>query len=514
MKTLFKNCKVWLDKNSFTDEFGIDDSTGKIIYIKDKAQKPDFDNEIDLKKKLLLPSFMDGHCHLLKASIVNSELNLRNAKTKKDFEKIFAEYNPSANWITGGYFSDANITDGFSPEINFLDAVAPDVPVLISRFDMHSGFVNSKAIELSGLKSKLNEFKPDEIVRDENGNLTGEIKEQALWYLLSFVPQKTVNEIAGNVKTEIQKLHSLGITSVADITLPFDLDVFEVLLQKNEFNLRIDSRLPFKEFQNLENFKKRFDKYKDWIKFQSFKAFYDGSLSSETAYFHKNYINRNHNGLCMEIITSGDFEKIGFEIDKANCQMSVHAIGDKAVTELLDFNEQLISKNGNKDRRFRIEHAQHIQENDLKRFKELNVLASVQPAHLFSDAKTASQKVQDLKTTHRYKQLIDKNACVCFGTDFPIVEENPFETIYFAMTRKAKGFDEGFLPEYNIPLNDCIKCYTQENAYAIYNENIFGSLEIEKSADFIILSDLFQMNENEIRNAKVEQTYLKGKQVF
>ncbi|HEX2786681.1 MAG TPA: amidohydrolase [Ignavibacteria bacterium] len=513
MKTLFKNCKVWLGKNSFTNEFGIDDSKGKIIYIKDKTPKPDFENKIDLKNKLVLPSFMDGHCHLLKASIVNSELNLRNAKTKKDFKKIFAEYKTTTEWITGGYFSDSGITDGFSPDVNFLDAVAPDMPVLISRFDMHSGFANSKAIELSGLKSKLNEFKSDEVVRDGDGNLTGELKETALNYLLSFIPRKSIEELANNVKSEIEKLHSLGITSVADITLPFDLDVFEVLLQKNEFNLRIDSRLPFKEFQNLENYKKRFIKFNDWIKFQSFKAFYDGSLSSETAYFHKNYVNRNHNGLRMEIINSGEFEEIGFEIDKSDYQMSVHAIGDKSVTELLDFNEQLISKNGNKDRRFRIEHAQHIQDKDLKRFKELNVIASVQPAHLFSDAKTASQKVEDLKTTHRYKQLIDEGANVCYGTDFPIVDENPFETIYFAMTRKAEGFDKGFLPEYNISLDDCIKCYTEENAYASYNENNFGTIEVGKSADFIILDDLFQMNADEIRTAKVEQTYLKGKKI-
>lgn len=514
MKTLFKNCKAWLDKNSFVNEFGVDDSSGKIIYVKEKTAKPGFDNEIDLKGKLVLPSFMDGHCHLLKASIVNSEINLRNAKTKKNFEDAFANYKTSSGWIVGGYFSDSNITDTFSPDINFLDKVSPDVPVLISRFDMHSAFANSKAIELSGISSRLNQFKPGEIIKDGNGNLTGELKESAREYLLKFTPVKSIEEFAKDVKTEIKKLHSLGITSVSDITLPFDLDVYEVLFAKNKFELRIDSRLPFKDFHDLKNYQKRFDNYKDWIKFHSFKAFYDGSLSSETAYFHDNYVNRNHNGLRMEIITGGDFEKIGFEIDKAGYQMSVHAIGDKAVTELLDFNEELISKNGSKDRRFRIEHAQHIQDKDLKRFKELNIIASVQPTHMFSDAKTASEKVKDLKTTHRYKQLIDESAVVCFGTDFPIVEESPFETIYFAMTRKAENFDAGFLPEYNIPLDDCIKCYTQENAYASYDENKFGTLETGKSADFIVLDDLFQMNAEEIRNAKVEQTYLRGKQVY
>lgn len=514
MKILYKNCKVWLDKNSFVNEFGIDDSSGKIVYVQSKNSKPDHNDEIDLKGKLVLPSFMDGHCHLLKASVVNSEINLRNAKTKKDFETAFTNYKTSSDWIVGGYFSNSNITDSFYPDIDFLDKMSQDVPVIISRFDMHSAFANSKALEISAINSKLNEFKSGEIMFNENGKLTGELKESAREYLLSFAPVKSTAKLANDVKAEITKLHSLGITSVADITLPFDLDAFELLLSKNKFDLRIDSRLPFKEFYNIESYKQRFSNYNDLIKFRSFKAFYDGSLSSETAYFHENYISRDHNGLRMEIVNSGEFERTGFDIDKAGYQMSVHAIGDKSVTELLDFNDQLILKNGQKDRRFRIEHAQHIIDKDVNRFKELNVIASVQPTHLFSDAKTATEKVKDLKTTHRYKQLIDEGAPVCFGTDFPIVDESPFETIYFAMTRKADGFDSGFLPEYNISLDDCIKCYTRENTYASYDENNFGTIEIGKSADFIILDDLFQMSPEEIRSAKVEQTFLRGKRVY
>src|SRR5690606_11492041 len=235
-----------------------------------------------------------------------------------------------------------------------------------------------------------------------------------------------------------------GITFVSDITLPEDLDVYNDLLSRSELKIFIDSRLPFNEILNIDEHKKRFSVFKDNIKFQSLKAFYDGSLSSETAYFHENYTVTNHSGSRTEFVNSGDFLKYAELIDLAGYRMSVHAIGDKAVTELLDLNEYLRDRLGIKDRRFRIEHAQHVIEQDLDRFKKLDVIASVQPWHLFSDAKSALAKVKYPETTHNYKRLLDRGVCVCFGTDFPIVGENPLENIYYAMTRKAEGLDEEF----------------------------------------------------------------------
>ena len=230
---------------------------------------------------------------------------------------------------------------------------------------------------------------------------------------------------------------------------------------------------------------------------------------------HSNYKNADHNGIKTEFVNSGEFEKMAFEIDKAGLQISVHAIGDKAVTELLDLNENLIRKNGIRDRRFRIEHAQHIIESDFRRFKDLDVIASVQPSHLFSDAKTASEILEDYSSEHNYKKLFDFGAKVCFGTDFPIVGESPFETIYYAMTRKGQGYKNGFITENSISLNDCLEAYTINNAYATYEETERGSLEAGKAADMIVMeNDLFEMTGDEIKNAKVCETYFEGKKVY
>jgi hypothetical protein len=219
--------------------------------------------------------------------------------------------------------------------------------------------------------------------------------------------------------------------------------------------------------------------------------------------------------LRTDSIIDGTFERIAVEADKAGLQLSVHAIGDKAVNELLDILTTIESKNGKRDRRFRIEHAQHIAEKDILRFKKLNAIVSVQPAHLNFDAKIASAKIEDIETTHRYKPLVDNGVTICFGTDFPVVTENPFENIYYAMTRKVEGFPDGFHTENCIDLETCLQALTINNAYASFAEDSRGSLETGKDADIIILeNDLFLMKPEEIKNAKVEMTYFNGKRVF
>ena len=521
MKTLFINAKIWTGKNSFAESIGFDSEKGKIIFTGTKADANNLSNEydeiIDLKKKLVLPAFTDGHIHFVEGSFENSKLDLRSARTKNDFNIAIREYQKSngPKWISGGFFSEANFLEEIYPDKIFLDNICRDVPVIISRFDSHSAFANSIALEISGIISSAESFTSDEIIRDSDGNFTGELKERARVFVMDKIPAASLNERTSIVTEQMRKLHSQGITSISDITLAEDLEVYKELIRQNMLFLRVDARLPFKEFYNLKNYRNEFSKLTNNIKFQSLKAFYDGSLSSRTALMHSNYKNADHIGIKTEFVISGEFEKMAYEIDKAGLQMSVHAIGDKAVTELLDLNEELIMKNGIRDRRFRIEHAQHIMESDFSRFKELEVIASVQPSHLFSDAKTASEILDDYSIEHNYKKLFDIGAKVCFGTDFPIVGENPFETIYYAMTRKGLGFENGFVTENIISFNDCLEAYTINNAYATYDETERGSLKAGKAADIIVLEDdLFEMTGDEIKNAKVYETYFEGEKVY
>lgn len=521
MKTLFINSKVWLGKNNFTNSIGFDPATGKITFtgnnVESEKIKSEFDEIIDLRKKLVIPAFTDGHCHFVKGAFYNAQLNLRQASTTSDFVKEITDFKNknSGKWISGGFFSESNFKERIDLNKNFLDDICPDIPVIISRFDSHSAFVNTKALDVSGILSRKENFTGEEIVQDEKNMPTGELKERAREFVLAQIPAATLDERTNIVIKQMSEFHSFGITSISDITLFEDLEVYKNLVEKEKLQLRVDARLPFQEFTNLKKYNKEFSEITDLIKFRSVKAFYDGSLSSKTAYMHSDYKNENHNGIKTEFVKSGEFEKMFYEIDKAGYQMSVHAIGDKAVTDLLDMNEELIRRNGNRDRRFRIEHAQHIAKNDFQRFKKLNIIASVQPTHLFSDAKTSTEILSDFKLEHNYKKLFDLGSHVCFGTDFPIVGESPFDTIYFAMTRKAEGYDKGFVPENRISLTDCLEAYTSENAYASFEEKTGGKLVAGMKADIAVLeNDLFEMNGDEIRGAKVYETYFGGVKVF
>lgn len=521
LKTLFINSKVWLGKNNFTDSIGFDSASGRILFTGNKSEaqkiKADYDEIIDTGNKLVIPSFTDGHCHFVKGAFLNSQLNLRNASVKTDFINGIMDFklrNPG-KWISGGFFTEANFKEEINLNKIFLDNICPDIPVIISRFDSHSGFANTKALENSGLLGDIEKFKPEEVIRDKNNLPTGELKERAREFVLEKIPAASPEERTDIVLKQMREFHSYGITSISDITLIEDLEIYKSLIEKGKLMIRVDARLPFSEFKNLEKYKKEFSGISELIRFKSLKAFYDGSLSSRTAYMHSNYRNENQNGIRTEFINSGDFQKMFFEIDKSGYQMSVHAIGDRAVTELLDLNEELIRINGIKDRRFRIEHAQHIAEKDFQRFKELKIIASVQPSHLFSDAKTSTEILIDYKLEHNYKKLFDLGAHVCFGTDFPIVGASPFDTIYFAMTRIAEGFEDGFVPENKISLTECLEAYTSENTYACFEENNAGKLKPGMKADIAVLeNDLFEMRADEIREAKVHETYIGGVQVF
>jgi predicted amidohydrolase YtcJ len=520
MKTLFYNARVWLKDNDFAEAVGFDSISGRIIFTGKNinADKKYFDEAIDIDKKLILPAFTDGHMHLIRGSLMKSEVDLSSASTIQDFRNQIISFRKNLkknNWITGGFFSETNFKEKFSVDKYLLDAICPDIPIAISRIDLHSFAVNSLTIELTGIKSMIGKFGNDEIICDADGELTGELKERAMYYVLDKIPKIPEIEIESAVTKEVNRLFSLGITSISDIFWKDYFDTYMYLLSGGKLPLKINAIIPIEDFNIIDKYKDAFRQFENSFKINSFKTFYDGSLSSEAAYFEKNYIGKNYNGLRTEIINTGEFDKLALEVDRAGYQIAVHSIGDKAVSELLDFVELLIKKNGIRDRRFRIEHAQHIKLSDIPRFKKLNVVTSVQPSHLYVDAKTATEKLPEPNTTHIYKRIIEEGAVVCFGTDFPVASENPFETIYYAMTREANGFPDGFNTEYCLDLINCLKAYTINNAYTSYEEDKRGKIALNYSADLIVLkNDLFRINKKDIKYAEVKMTYLNGSRVY
>gem|GEM_PF-551438 len=515
---LFINGKVWQANGSFIESFGI--KKKHIIFTGSNADaaliQNDYEKVTDLQNKLVLPGLIDGHLHLVYGSLMRKRLDCSNVKDTADLKIIVNDYvksNPGLKWIIG---SNLNINKVLIPNNdggNIPDGLIRDIPLFITNYDYHSCICNSAAIEKTGFKPES--FSDDEVQIDSNGTPIGILKEKAMNYIFDNLPGPDIDEMVKAVEEMLEILHSFGITSVSDITEIEDLEVYKKLYDTGKLKIRINSYIPFKEFPNLK-------KYEDYIKeinpdlftIIGFKAFYDGALGSETALFSENYKDKAHNGYKTEMVTSGEVFRLAKEIDNAGKQIIIHAIGDKAVSEVLDICEMLNKENGKRERRFRIEHSQHINEKDFTRFKELNVIASVQPVHLKYDASTVKEKLSDylINHTHNYKELIDIGVSVNFGTDFPIVEINPYENIRMAVTRRT--VNGVFTPSYKISLQDCIKGYTINNAYANFNENAVGSIEKGKVADFVIMEDdIFEIDEDKIGSAKVYKTYFSGVEI-
>jgi hypothetical protein len=516
------NGKVWVDGASFKEAFGI---RGKLIDFvgtnsEAKELKNNYDEIIDINNHLVLPGLIDGHVHLVYGSLIRKRIDCKDVQTLDGLKNKIVEFlgsHPDSPVLMGGNLNIDRLGINFkTSQINTLDEIVSDRPLFISNYDYHSAICNTAAIEISGLTKHTDLINGDEVIKNPFGRPSGLVKENAFNFVFNNLPKPTLYEKTCAVEDMIQVLHSYGITSVSDITLPDDLEVYKLLFTQGKLKLHINSYISILDFNNYREFclfTKEIDK--EYFSIKGFKGFYDGALGSETALFKENYSDKKYNGYRTEAAESGLLLKLAKIIDKDNKQIIIHSIGDKAVSETLTICSMLQKENGIKDRRFRIEHAQHIDESDFDRFKSTEVIVSVQPLHMKYDMKLAKAKLPShvFKSTHNYKNLIDRGVIVSFGTDFPIAEINPYENIRIAVTRTIDG--ETFTPENSIDLDYCIKAYTTNNAFATFNENLYGSISPGKLSDFVIMKDdLFNIKPEEISSARVWRTYFEGELVY
>ncbi|HRE10923.1 MAG TPA: amidohydrolase [Ignavibacteria bacterium] len=512
--TLYINAKVWQPDGSYTESFGVKNghfdfsgSNAEADTLKDKYSKI-----TDLKGKLVLPGLIDGHLHLVNGGVMMKRLDCSRIDSVAELKSAIEAYvsNNKVNWVIGGnldlnkVFENHDTTRG-----NIIDDIFSELPLYITNYDYHSAICNSKAFALAGIDAYDTNLPKDEIEISSAGKLTGFVTEGVMYRVYDTIPPPSLKEKCDAVYECIKMLHSYGITSVGDITLPGDIDVYLELYRQNKLSIRINSYIPFDEFENLQYYIDKTAKMeKDYFSIVGFKAFWDGALGSETALFSQNYKGRKHNGYTTEIVRSGRIYELAEKIDAAGKQMIIHAIGDKAVSEVLELYAGLPNT---KRLRHRIEHAQHIQPEDMDKFGEYGVIASVQPLHLKYDARTVFEKLPArlIPHTHNYYHITKAGGIMNFGTDFPIVEADPIENIRLAVTRDTKYGE--FTPEHKIPLYECLKAYTINNAYASHNENAVGSITNGKVADFVIMDeDIFEMDEESLNEVTIFETHLGG----
>ncbi|MBK8464837.1 MAG: amidohydrolase [Chloracidobacterium sp.] len=476
---------------------------------------------IDAKGKLVLPGFNDAHVHFMVTGLQLSSVDLRDAKSPEEFVrriKDFAAKLPKGRWITGGSWDHENWTPNNLPTAAMIDAVTPDNPVYVRRLDGHMSLANSVAMKLAGMNRETKDVAGGMIVRDAAGNPTGIFKDAAENYFEKIIPEPSFAEKLDIGRAATEHAASLGVTSVQDMTFGTDVGVYQELMRRGELKTRVYDCIKLSDYKSLADLGVRHSFGDGMVRVGCLKNYADGSLGSTTAWFFDPYLDDpKSTGLAGE-----DFARIPADVaaaDKAGLQVMLHAIGDRANRAILDVYETTQNVNGPSDRRFRIEHAQHLRQSEIQRFGKLKVVASMQPFHAIDDGRWAWKRLDEkrLKGTYAFRSLLDSGAVLAFGSDSPVAPLNPLIGIYAAVTRRTLDDKNpnGWIPEQKITVDEAVRAFTYGSAYAEFQENEKGTLEIGKLADLIIISDdIFTIDATKIGTAKVLTTIIDGKVVF
>jgi predicted amidohydrolase YtcJ len=480
---------------------------------------------IDARKRLLLPGFNDAHTHFLSGGFQLSSVDLRDANTPKEFaERIrnFASKQPKGRWITGGDWDHERWPDAKLPTKDLIDSFTPDTPVFVNRLDGHMALANSLALRLAGVTRQTLDPPGGVIVRDpKTGEPTGVLKDAAQSFVWKVVSPSTFDEKLAAARAATDYAARLGVTSVQDMSAGTDVGVYQTLLDRGELKTRIYAVAPLPAWERLAQTGVRAHFGSEMLRVGGLKGFADGSLGSTTALFYEPYRDEpGTSGIAGdEMYPEGAMLNRVREADRAGLQILIHAIGDRANDLILSTYEQVERENGNRDRRFRIEHAQHLRAQDIPRFARDHVIASMQPYHAIDDGRWAEKRIgkERAKTTYAFRSLLDSGATLAFGTDWTVAPLNPMLSVYAAVTRRTLDGknSKGWVPEQKISVEETVRAYTVGSAYAEFQEKVKGSLTVGKLADVVMLSrDIFKIDEKEIEHAKVVMTIVDGRVVY
>ena len=476
---------------------------------------------LDAGGKLVIPGFNDSHVHFLDGGAGLSSVDLRDAKTPQEFvERIknFAAKLPKDRWILNGNWDHENWTPNNLPTAAMIDAVTPNNPVFINRLDGHMALANSLAMRLAGVDKNTKDVAGGEIVRDAQGNPTGVFKDAAMDYIQKVIPAFSFEQKTEYLQAATDYAASLGVTSVQDMSAGTDVAVYQAMLRQGRLKTRVYAVSTLADWQRWEKAGITYAFGDSMLRVGGLKGFIDGSLGSTTAWFYQAYLDApNTTGL--PLIEPAAALPIVRDADRNGLQIMIHAIGDRGNDEVLKIYENVEKDNGARDRRFRIEHAQHLNDGLIRRFASQKVIASMQPFHAIDDGRWAHKRLDEkrLKGTYAFRSLLDAGANLAFGTDWFVAPLNPMFGIYAAVTRRTLDDKNpnGWIPEQKITVEEAVRAYTVGSAYAEFQENSKGSLAVGKLADFVVVSDdIFTINPVEIRNAKVLTTIVDGKIVY
>lgn len=480
---------------------------------------------IDLQGAFVAPGFVDTHVHFIDGGFRLTSVQLRDAKTPEEFTARIAEFAktvPEGTWITGGDW-DHMLWGGELPRRDWIDSVTPDHPVWVNRLDGHMALANSAALRAAGVTRNVKDIPGGEIVRDAKGELTGLLKDNAMALIDEKMPPPSDAQKDRALEAAMKYVNAQGVTTVHNMGSWDNLEVMTRAWRAGRLTTRLYAVVPLDSWERLQQTVEARTYGPDgrgdaWLRVGGLKGFVDGSLGSHTAAFHEPFSDApGDRGFFVN--TPEDLYTWISNADRANLHVMVHAIGDRANATLLDIFERVSNENGARDRRFRIEHAQHLAPADIPRFKALGVIASMQPYHAIDDGRWATKVIgpERSRTTYAFRSLLDEGATVAFGSDWFVAPPTPLEGIYAAVTRRTidDANPGGWVPEQKITVEEALTAYTRAGAYASFEESQKGTIAPGMLADLVVIDrDLRTIPPEQIREARVVRTIVNGKTVY
>ena len=480
---------------------------------------------IDAQGARVVPGFNDSHVHFVQGSLQLDNVDLRDAPTPDEFARRIGERakaTPAGEWVLGGDWDDQRWTPAALPTRELIDELTPDTPVFVGRYDGHMALANSVALRLAGVTSSTPDPPGGTIVKDRSGRPTGVLKDAAMNLVSRVIPPLTPEKRMRAIRRGLDHAASLGVTSVRDMGPDAgDLAAYGELAERGELTLRMSAAPLELQWERQAQLGIRRGFGSPFFTLGAVKGFVDGSLGSTTAYFFEPYTDAPETrGLLADemIPLEGMRERLG-AADAAGLQLCIHAIGDQAISIVLDIFADIARANGDADRRFRIEHAQHVARKDFARFASLGVVAAVQPYHAIDDGRWAEKRIgpERIKTTYPFRSFLDAGVRLALGTDWPVAPLDPMLAIYAAATRATLDGKNpgGWVPEQKITVEEALRAYTTGSAYAEFQDGEKGTLGTGKLADFVILGeDILTIAPERIKDVRVRATVVGGRVVY
>jgi predicted amidohydrolase YtcJ len=484
---------------------------------------------IDAQGRRVLPGFHDTHVHFLGSGQQLSQVALKDAKDEAEFGRRLKEFDaklPRDRWLLGDDWDHDRTFAGKLPTAALLDRYVPDRPVFLRRYDGHMAVVNTHVLRLAGITATTKDPSGGVIYRlSGSQEPSGVLRDNAMDLVTPLIPAPSEAEIAEAVRAALTESHRQGVTTIQDmdgsggVTRSKLLRLYQRLAKSGQLGLRVDFFWPLPAWNSLARLGVARNLGDEYVTIGGVKGFVDGSLGSSTAKMFDPFVNEpGSRGVYVTPLNK--LREYIEGADRAGLAVAVHAIGDQANAELLDIFAEVAHKNGPRDRRFRVEHAQHLRPQDYKRFAELGVIASMQPYHAIDDGRWAEGRIGATRcaSSYAWRSLLDAGAKLAFGSDWPVAPISPLLGIDAAVNRRTLDgkHPEGWFPKQRITAAEAVRAYTLTAAYAGFHEKDSGSLEPGKLADLVVLSrDLLAPAERDhIAETEVTLTVVGGQVVW